>query len=89
MIRKLTIFNLFILFFLVQGCVSLKVEEKVRIDQIMNGNAGYVVGEPKASEGASQDLTRNMLNVGVTGLKFSNPWGMIKEVNDWVQSKLW
>ncbi len=89
MIKKLEIFSLFIFVFLFQGCVSMSVKEKFRVDQTVDGNAGYVVGEPKIDESVPKDLTRNLLDIDVKGVKIANPWTLIKKADAWTKEYLW
>ena len=98
-LKPLVVLAILIVF---QGCVSLSVKEKFRVDQTINGNAGYVVGEPKIDENAPQDLTRNLLDVGVDSpwplikkanpwplIKKANPWSFIKKADEWTKEYLW
>ena len=93
MIKGLKLLIVFVILIVFQGCVSLSVKEKFRVDQTINGNAGYVVGESKIDENTPQDLTRNILDVGVDSpwplIKKANPWSFIKKADEWTKEYLW
>ena len=89
MMRGLKILNVLVLLIVFQGCVSLKVKEKFRVDQTIDGNAGYVVGEPKIDETPPADLTRNLLDIDVKNIKVANPWTLIKKADEWTKEYLW
>ena len=88
MIKGLKLLVVLAILIVFQGCVSLKVKEKFRVDQTIDGNAGYVVGEPQIEQSMPKDLTRDLIDVKVK-VKIANPWTLIKKADEWTKEYLW
>ena len=88
---------------LLQGSVLWAAQEKGRSDQSIEGNAGYIVGEPMMEEPAikvkdipvkeAKKPAKKVLHVKVRNQvylpKSFNPISLIKKMDNWTKEYLW
>ncbi len=70
--------------FILQGCFSLSVHEKLRVDQDKSGNSGYISGNAKKENNVQSKLTRQAIE-----MKIECPIETVKKADDWVKRNLW
>jgi hypothetical protein len=78
-----------------QGCSLLGFKVKgsggdyPRVDQELDGNLGYVEGEPLFTENPDYKSTRKLYNVEIEEVERLNAWEYILEKDAWLQENYW